>query len=392
MPNEQTVQARQGRTAGIGRFGLALLDRTIFRELLPPFCFGMLAFLCVLLGLETVYELVKLMAKENFTLGEVSQIFVCQLPRMITLTLPMSMLLAAVLGYNRLSGDGEVTAMLAGGISFFRIEFVGVAFAVGVAVSTYCLTEIVVPRAETSAELIALAAKSRNAIVQDVMIRIPAQGTIRSVVVVETFDYSKALMTGPTIIESENGEPVVVYKAKEGVWREGNVELHDVDFLAGRLAGTTTNIKTLDSAYEWPGPRDIADRRRRPTEMTRQQLREHVARTWVEVQRERQAGRDDHALTRRWRDLQIQYHLRIALPVSCIAFALVGIPLGIRPRRASSSMSFGLAVLIVFGYYIFFSLINLLGQRGFLSPFATAWIANAIAIAVGLGLSIEKSR
>jgi lipopolysaccharide export system permease protein len=392
MSNKQTVQARQGRTAGFGRFGLTVLDRTIFRELLPPFCFGMLAFLCILLGLETVSELIPLMANENFTLGEISRIFVCQLPRMIALTLPLSMLLAVVLGYNRLSGDGEVTAMLAGGISFFRIEFVGVAFALGAAVSTYCLTEIVVPHAETSAELIALAAKSRSAVVRNVIIRIPSHGTIRSVVVVESFDYSKALMTGPTIIESEDGEPAVVYKAKEGVWREGNVELHDVRFIAGRLAGTTTNIKTLDPAYEWPGPRDIAGRRRKPQEMTRQQLREHVARTWEEVQRERRAGRDDHALALRWRDLQIQYHVRIALPVSCIAFALVGTPLGIRPRRASSSMGFGLAVLIVFGYYIFFSLINLLGQRGVLSPFATAWIANAIAIALGLGLSIEKSR
>ena len=99
----------------------------------------------------------------------------------------------------------------------------------------------------------------------------------------------------------------------------------------------------------------------------------------------------DHAV-RYGRDLAIHYQLRLAAPVSCIAFALVGMPLGIRSRRAGSSMSFGIAVLIVLGYYIFFNLINVFGQGGMLPPFATAWLANAIAIVVGATLSVKVAR
>ncbi len=397
----QTLFARANTAvaAAARRLGLRVLDQVIFRELLGPFFFGLVAFLCILLGIEALPDLIKLMVRENFTLGEIGRVFACRLPKMIAFTFPMSTLLAGVLGYNRLSGDGEVTAMLGGGISFFRIEVIGVAFATVVAVLTYWLSESVVPRAEATAEHVVLAGKYRNAVKNDVFFRMPSRGPLRSVVMAKEFDYNEGKMTGVRIFEvNAEGEPVAAYTAEEAVWQEYRWKLHRVRFAIGPFSGTTAEVKTLDPIEEAPDLREVAGRRRQPSEMNKQELRRYIQDWWQKQVQPLQSGGEGETtgtLTealRRWRDLTIQYHLRIAMPVSCIAFALVGIPLGIRPRRASSSMSFGLAVLIVFGYYIFFNLIQVFGQRGIVTPFVTAWLANVIALAIGLGLSIEAAK
>ncbi|MFQ5809524.1 MAG: LptF/LptG family permease, partial [Armatimonadota bacterium] len=242
-----------------------MLDKAIFRELLSPFVFGSLAFLCLLLGIETLFDLIKLAAREQFTLGEVGHIFVRRLPKMIAFTFPMSTLLAAVLGYNRLSGDGEITAMRAAGISVLRIEAVGVAFAVLVACLAYVLTEAVVPRAESAAELATLAAKYRDSVAQDVYFRIPTEGPTRRVVVAREFDYPRAVMTDVAIVEFEQDVPVAAKEAKTGVWLGDAWELRDVLYVSGPLTGVTKQVETLAPPEESPLPRDVVGRPKRKT-------------------------------------------------------------------------------------------------------------------------------
>ncbi|MGD8239859.1 MAG: LptF/LptG family permease [Armatimonadota bacterium] len=391
------MSAQIGAAAGSGahRFGRGVLDRAIFRELVPPFFFGMFAFLCILLGMETLYDLMRLLAREGFTMGEVGLIFACRLPKMLAFTFPMSILLAAVLGYNRLSGDGETTALRAGGVSFFRMELVGVTFAAVIGALTYWMSEAVVPRAERAAERTVLMGEYRRAVRDDVFFRMPAHGPLRRVVVAEEFDHPKGILRGVTIIELDEGHLSTAYWAEEAVWHEYSWELRNVRFIAGPFTGETATVKTIDPIEA--APSDILDRARRPGEMNREELRQEIAQQGDEIRALRSAGVREtekrlRSAVRRWRNLAIQYHLRTAVPVSCIAFALVGIPLGIRPRRTGSSMNLGLAVVIVFGYYIFFNLLSLFGQRGVLPPFATAWMANAIALAVGVGLSIEAAK
>jgi lipopolysaccharide export system permease protein len=368
------------------------LDKAIFRELLSPFVFGSLAFLCLLLGIETLFDLIKLAAREHFTLGEVGQIFVCRLPKMIAFTFPMSTLLAAVLGYNRLSGDGEITAMRAAGISVLRIEVVGVVFAAFVACLAYVLTEAVVPRAESAAELATLAAKYKHSAAEDVYLRIPTEGPIRRVVIAREFDYQRAVMTDVAVVEFEQDTPRAAKEAKTGVWRGDGWELRDVRYKSGPLAGVTKAVERLAPHEDSPLPRDVVGRPKRKTEMDRRELSRRGGENRKLLEVLRRAGMSTDRAVRHGRDLAIHYQLRLAVPVSCIAFALVGMPLGIRSRRANSSMSFGIAVLIVLGYYIFFNLINVFGQGGMLPPLATAWLANAIAIVVGVALSIKVAR
>lgn len=107
----------------VGRFlpGISVMDRYILGELVPPFLFGVGAFSSLGVAVGTVFQLVRELADNDITLAIALKVFGLQLPYYISLSLPMSMLLATLLGYSRLASDNEITALRSCGIGLYRL-------------------------------------------------------------------------------------------------------------------------------------------------------------------------------------------------------------------------------------------------------------------------------
>ena len=90
--------------------------------------------------------------------------------------------------------------------------------------------------------------------------------------------------------------------------------------------------------------------------------------------------------------LKLELYQRYALPLGCLVFALIGAPLGLQPHRASSSMGFGLSVIIILIYYVFLTVCTSLGQAGQIPPLLAAWIPNLIGFAAGFFLIHRASK
>jgi len=58
----------------------------------------------------------------------------------------------------------------------------------------------------------------------------------------------------------------------------------------------------------------------------------------------------------------------------------------LQQNRTSSSIGFGLSIIIIFIYYSIMTLSSALGQGGIMSPAYAVWIPNLIGLAVGLAL------
>ena len=71
----------------------------------------------------------------------------------VTQTLPMSMLLACLLGFGRLSGDSEHIALYAGGISFFRMVRPVAWMGIVISIFTFLWSEAVMPPALLDSQL-----------------------------------------------------------------------------------------------------------------------------------------------------------------------------------------------------------------------------------------------
>ena len=69
-------------------------------------------------------------------------------------------------------------------------------------------------------------------------------------------------------------------------------------------------------------------------------------------------------------------HLKIALPMVCMIFAILGACVGVRPTRSTSAVGFGLSLGIIIVYYIMYSISLLIGNLNILPAIIVAWIPN----------------
>ena len=127
---------------------LRLLDRYVLTELLYPFVFGIAAFSSIFIASTMLFRITKYVTQYGASLEAVGRLFFYSLPEVINYTFPMSMLLAALMAFGKLSGSSEITAMKAGGVSYYRI--VTPVLIVGFLVSMFSLVwaEKVVPVAK----------------------------------------------------------------------------------------------------------------------------------------------------------------------------------------------------------------------------------------------------
>ncbi|MEW6228807.1 MAG: LptF/LptG family permease, partial [Bacillota bacterium] len=68
-----------------------------------------------------------------------------------------------------------------------------------------------------------------------------------------------------------------------------------------------------------------------------------------------------------------------------------GAPLGVRTHRASTSLGFGMSILIIFVYYVIMSLSCAVAERGSVPPALGAWFSNVLFGASGALMMARKS-
>ena len=81
---------------------------------------------------------------------------------------------------------------------------------------------------------------------------------------------------------------------------------------------------------------------------------------------------------------------KIALPLTTIAFVLLGVPLAITPPRVRYNRGFLFSILIIFAYYVVRALSISFGEAGSLAPFFAAWIPNIVLTVWGVYLYYKK--
>src|SRR5260370_23523179 len=122
------------------------MDRCVARVRYGQFVCGVGAFTLIFLAGEYLFKLTAMLA-QGARLLDVIELLALHMVPLAILTFPMATLLATLLSFGRLSGDMEVVAMVAGGISFVRIAVP--AFVMGLLVSMFGLfaNEVLVPPA-----------------------------------------------------------------------------------------------------------------------------------------------------------------------------------------------------------------------------------------------------
>lgn len=89
---------------------------------------------------------------------------------------------------------------------------------------------------------------------------------------------------------------------------------------------------------------------------------------------------------------EVDLQAKLAFPVISPLMILIAIPFAVkRPMSGSIAISFGMAMLIGFGYWVLSAFSISLGHNGALPPWTAAWVPNAIFAMIGLYFFTSES-
>jgi lipopolysaccharide export system permease protein len=77
---------------------------------------------------------------------------------------------------------------------------------------------------------------------------------------------------------------------------------------------------------------------------------------------------------------------RFSFPFSCMAFALIGVPLGVTAHRRETSIGFALGLVVAISYFLFVILADTLRMNAHAHPELLVWFPNVLFLGIGLWL------
>ncbi|MFC1555200.1 LptF/LptG family permease, partial [candidate division KSB1 bacterium] len=83
----------------------------------------------------------------------------------------------------------------------------------------------------------------------------------------------------------------------------------------------------------------------------------------------------------------VEIHKKYALPVTCLVFVLIGVPLGVRAKSGGLAVGVGLSMLFFLIFWTFLSLGEIYADRGVVSPWLSMWLGNIVIGGFGVWLT-----
>ena len=123
---------------------MTLLDRYLIKKFLFVLLFGIVAFIIVFLVIDLIENIDKFIDKKASP-GIIFLYYVYYIPYIISLTLPVSMLLASLFSLGNMSQHNEIVAQKSAGISQYRIFLPLLLLAFLTSIFAGVFTEVVVP-------------------------------------------------------------------------------------------------------------------------------------------------------------------------------------------------------------------------------------------------------
>lgn len=361
---------------------MRLIDKYILKELIMPFIFGVVAFSSLLITGTIMFKLVRMIVQENLPLEIAGQLFLLGLPKLILLTLPMSILLSCLLSFSRLSADNEIIAMEAGGISYYNICFAPLIFAFLVFLATVILQETLVPYTNDRYNKIFTQITSKNKILRKsgmIFYKELNNNELKRFIYAKDYDPENNELIDVVTTEFSSGVQKQSILAKKALWSENSWT-----FFSGILYNFDDKGQ-LKQVLNFS--KQQAQISQKPQDILRQQKDTEELKT-VELQQEIKLLKKNNVADLNY--LTVELHLRFAIPATCFILALIGIPLGTQLRPSGSSFSIGISTLIIFGYYALTVIFTTIGKSGIINSIFSAWVTDIIFLTFGIFLLQKK--
>jgi LPS export ABC transporter permease LptG/LPS export ABC transporter permease LptF len=371
------------------------IRKYLIREILPPTLISLLVFTFVMI-MDVIFDIAELALKRNLGLVLVSKLFLLNLPHIIVLTIPMSVLLGIIVAFSRLSGDSEIIAFRSAGISLQRMMGPTLVFATGAFLVTLYLMVFFLPWGNKTLlrleeEIFSLAMSST------VEPRTFYEEFANKVIYFNDYTENGRDWEGVLLAESSVEEGRRIINARQAHLRYDD----ETDRLWLKLFDGTVNVSNIKEPDKFQfssfGEMRVLLKdgllrenriKTRRDQIHDPKLRAKTIRELLEIARQSRTPE----LKSRYNLAWINIHKKISIPFSCLVLAIIGISLGISNSRGGKSSGFAMAIGVIIVYWILIDTGEAMSIQEKLPPIIGMWLPNIILGGAGLLLLNLRSR
>ena len=365
---------------------LKTIDRYVIREVVPPFVLALLIFTFIL-ELPPVMDQMQQLVAKGVPWKTVGQIVLLLIPQALGLTIPMALLVGLLIGLGRMSSDRESVALLACGVSPYRLLRPVLFLALAATAATMYVMIEALPDSNQHYRQILFDIISKK-VESEVQPRVfyqqfpnwtlyprdePDAGRAgwKNLMVANT-----AKSEAPEIWLSSRGRVVMDAKKRtvELVLTDGTKYSAGGPGEANTTRFTEQLILRLDPDTIFP-TLSIAPGL---TEKTITQLREDIV---GKIQKQESPHNEIMAI-----------HAKFSIPIACLVFAVIALALGMTVARGGKLGGFVLGVGVIFAYYIAMFLAESLAKGHRIPAEYARWVPNLILGPVGIVALILRAR
>jgi len=361
----------------------------IIKEMLTPFSINLLVFTFLFLMTEMI-EITDWIVNYNLGLLAVFKIIFFTLPWFLMFIIPMSVMMAVLLTFLRMSNDNEIVALKSCGLSVYRLLPPVLAFALFGCFLTGFITLVGVPQSKTALEKMAIQLAAAHADIglkertfndafDDVMLYVNKIDTQNKKLIDIFIEDKRQKDIVSTVIAPEGrlfSEPenfTFHLLLSNGTIHQTNPKERSATSIQFDTYKLSLNFNKEIESY------DENDKHREA--MSISELRHYME------NRAAKQGKD-----RDYYKAKIVLHRRFSIPIACLAMGLIAFPLGIQSKNAKRSFGLVLCLFFFLLYYLLLTIGYGFGEDGIYPPEIGMWVPNVVMGSIGLFMLIQTGR
>lgn len=354
---------------------LKITYRYILQEMAPTFLVAVLM-LTFLFMTNRIFLLLDLVLNKKAPLGDTLVLYLSLMPFVLSFTVPMSMMVATLLAFGRLSSDMEVTAFKSSGIHIFHLIAPVLVFGMVMTGVMLFFNDHILPAAnytfkKTHFKILQkqanVAIKERTFIdqfegYQFYIDHLSPDGLFNQVKMFNRWSSKAPLQitvakTGN--LESDPQKYQLFFHLNDGVmsWENNNYQTYNRLY----FQHYTIHLKLENQLAK------MADIKKDYEEMTLGELSSEIGKTTDE---------------NRVRSLRNEFQKRISMPFACVILIWFCAPLGLW-TRSKGFIGFILGLGMIFVYYLMFTVGQIMSERGIMDPIIGCWWPNLLLFVIG---------
>ena len=364
----------------------SIIHRYVLKEMLAPFSINVLVFTFLFLMTELI-KITNWIVNYNLSIFSVLTLIFFSMPWFLMFIIPMSVMLAVVLTFLRMSADNEIVALKSCGLSVYGLLPPVLIFSLAGFFVTLFMTLYGVPKAKATIEDMVLEMAAANV---DIGLKERTfNDAFKNVMLyVNKIDLGQKKLIDIFIEDKRQRDIISTVVAPEGrLFSEPGKLIFHMVLSNGTIHQTNLKKRTANSIHFDTYNLSLDLKKELENVEEREKDREEMS--IAELQ---QVINESTEKDKDYYKAQIVIHRRFSFPVACLALGLLAFPLGIQSKSGKRSSGLILCLFFFLFYYLLLTAGYTLGKKGIYPPVIGMWLPNLTMASIGLYFLFQTTK